>query len=52
MPLLYQTVIKPTSSISKPQPTIDIMQKKNATLEIHGRHDPAIIHRARRLLMQ
>ncbi|HHT23968.1 MAG TPA: chorismate synthase [Clostridiaceae bacterium] len=50
MPLLYQTAIKPTSSISKPQPTIDILQKKNTTLEIHGRHDPAIVHRAREVV--
>ncbi|HHU52854.1 MAG TPA: chorismate synthase [Clostridiaceae bacterium] len=50
MPLLYQTVIKPTSSISKPQPTVDILQKKNAILEIHGRHDPAIVHRAREVV--
>lgn len=50
MPLLYQTVIKPTSSISKPQQTVNILQKKNATLKIHGRHDPAIVHRAREVV--
>ncbi|MGB4610570.1 MAG: chorismate synthase [Saccharofermentanales bacterium] len=50
MPLLYQTVIKPTSSISKPQSTVDILQKKNAIIEIQGRHDPAIVHRAREVV--
>ena len=47
MPIQFQTVIKPTPSIYKRQDTIDIAKKENASLQIEGRHDPAIIHRAR-----
>lgn len=47
MPILFKTVIKPTPSIYKEQNTINISTKENTTLQIQGRHDPAIIHRAR-----
>ncbi len=47
MPIQFQTVIKPTPSIYKKQDTIDVAKKENAVLQIEGRHDPAIIHRAR-----
>lgn len=47
MPVIFRCAIKPTPSIAKPQKTVDILQKKNAVLEIKGRHDPAIVHRAR-----
>lgn len=47
MPIQFQTVIKPTPSIYKKQETIDVAKKENVTLQIEGRHDPAIIHRAR-----
>lgn len=47
MPIVFQTVIKPTPSISQPQETIDFLKKENTTITITGRHDPAIIHRAR-----
>lgn len=47
MPLLFQTCIKPTPSIYKKQASVDYKTKENVTLEIKGRHDPAIIHRAR-----
>lgn len=47
MPIQFQTVIKPTPSIYKKQNTVDIAKKENVTLQIEGRHDPAIIHRAR-----
>jgi len=40
-------VIKPTPSIYKKQDTVDVAKKENAVLQIEGRHDPAIIHRAR-----
>lgn len=50
MPVLFKTVIKPTSSISKPQDTVDILKKEDAVLVIHGRHDPAIVHRAREVV--
>ena len=47
MPIQFQTVIKPTPSIYKKQDTVDISKRENVTLQIEGRHDPAIIHRAR-----
>ncbi len=47
LPLLFRTAVKPTPSIYKEQPTIDINSMENTTLQIKGRHDPAIVHRAR-----
>ena len=47
MPIIFRTVIKPTPSIGISQNTINYKQMKDTTLELEGRHDPAIIHRAR-----
>lgn len=47
MPLLFRTVIKPTPSIFKAQSSVSLSEGKNTTLTTRGRHDPAIIHRAR-----
>ncbi|MBQ6824933.1 MAG: chorismate synthase [Clostridia bacterium] len=47
MPLVVRTVIKPTPSIYQPQETVDFIRGENATLQIEGRHDPCIVHRAR-----
>lgn len=47
MPIRFQTVVKPTPSIYKQQETIDVETMENVSLQIEGRHDPAIIHRAR-----
>lgn len=47
MPILFRCMVKPTPSIYKPQETVDFRIKEDAPLQIHGRHDPAIIHRAR-----
>ncbi len=47
MPIVFRTVVKPTSSISRVQDTINFKKMENTTIEIKGRHDPAIIHRAR-----
>lgn len=47
MPVVFKTVIKPTPSIFKEQKTVNIATKENVTYQIQGRHDPAIIHRAR-----
>lgn len=47
MPLLFRCVIKPTPSIYKEQNTVNLQTKENTTLKIEGRHDPAIVHRAR-----
>ena len=47
MPLVFRTVVKPTASIYQVQQTVDWAAKRDATLLIHGRHDPCIAHRAR-----
>ena len=47
MPIVFRTVIKPTPSISKAQKTVDYVNMTDAELSITGRHDPAIVHRAR-----
>ncbi len=46
MPLILKVAIKPPSSISKPQLTVNIKKKKMEILKINGRHDPCIVPRA------
>lgn len=46
MPIVINTVIKPTPSIAKEQNTVDIEKNENSKLIINGRHDPCIVHRA------
>ncbi len=47
MPLLLRCAVKPTPSIRRQQETVDFRAREAATLTVEGRHDPAIIHRAR-----
>lgn len=47
MPLLFRCAVKPTPSISKEQLSVNGTTGEDETLQIHGRHDPAIVHRAR-----
>lgn len=47
MPIIFRSAVKPTPSIYKKQDTINMKEKSDAKLQIEGRHDPAIIHRAR-----
>ena len=47
MPVLFRCAVKPTPSIFKEQESVDLKEKENVTLTLSGRHDPAIIHRAR-----
>lgn len=46
MPIVVHTVIKPTPSIYKEQDSVDYLSKEPVRLQISGRHDPCIIHRA------
>jgi len=46
MPVEFRVAFKPTSSIAKPQMSVDIVEKKAVELEIKGRHDPCIVPRA------
>lgn len=46
MPIIFRTAVKPTPSIFKPQHTVNIETGENTVLNLKGRHDPAIIHRA------
>jgi chorismate synthase len=47
MPIVFRTVIKPTPTIFKEQNTVDFLSMTDTVLEAKGRHDPAIVHRAR-----
>ena len=47
MPVLIKCAVKPTPSIYKKQESINLNTLENADIAIEGRHDPAIIHRAR-----
>lgn len=47
MPILFRVAVKPTPSIYKSQESVNLKTKENTSLVINGRHDPAIIHRAR-----
>ena len=46
MPIVFQTVIKPTASISREQKTVNLADMQDDTLVIKGRHDPCILSRA------
>lgn len=47
MPVIFRVAAKPTPSISRAQNTVDVTERRNTVMEIRGRHDPAIVHRAR-----
>ncbi len=47
MPIVFSCAVKPTPTIYKTQKTVDFGTKENKEITAKGRHDPAIIHRAR-----
>ena len=47
MPVIFRCAIKPTPSVSIEQETVDFVKGENKNFAVNGRHDPAIIHRAR-----
>ena len=46
MPITFEVAFKPTPSIGKQQKTVSLSAMENTQLQIHGRHDPCIAHRA------
>lgn len=46
MPVEFRVAFKATSSIARPQMSVDVVDKKPIQLEIKGRHDPCIVPRA------
>ncbi len=46
MPLTFEATLRPTPSIARQQFTIDMARNENAVLELRGRHDPCVVHRA------
>lgn len=46
MPIVFSCAVKPTSSISRKQKTVNFVDKVDTELEIGGRHDSTILPRA------
>jgi len=46
MPIVVRVAVKPTASIARSQPTVDIQKMEEVSLEIKGRHDVCIVPRA------
>ena len=46
MPLTFEVTLRPTPSIARQQFTVDLARRENAVLELQGRHDPCVVHRA------
>ena len=46
MPLTFEVTMRPTPSIARRQFTVDMVKQENAVLELQGRHDPCVVHRA------
>ena len=46
MPIVFRVAMKPTPSIAQAQKTVDLRTGTETVLEITGRHDPCIVHRA------
>ncbi len=45
-PIVVRCAFKPTPSIGLPQKSIDMVEGKDATLSVRGRHDPCVVVRA------
>ncbi len=46
MPVLFEVTLRPTPSIALPQESVDLRTGEETELEIRGRHDPCVVHRA------
>ena len=47
MTMVFRCAVKPTPSIRLPQQTVNLREGREEELSLGGRHDPAIVHRAR-----
>lgn len=45
MPIVVRLMVKPTPSISKPQPTVDLVKMEETEIRLEGRFDPNICPR-------
>ena len=46
MPIIFRTAVRPTPTIFKEQHTVDFINGQDAVINMQGRHDPCIVHRA------
>ena len=46
MPVVFETTLRPTPSIGLPQESVDLRTGEEVEIEITGRHDPCVVHRA------
>lgn len=46
MPVTFEVTMRPTPSIALPQESVDLRTGEEVEIEIKGRHDPCIVHRA------
>ena len=47
MPVVFRCAVKPTPSIALPQESVNAEGTEEEILTLGGRHDPAVVHRAR-----
>jgi chorismate synthase len=46
MPIIVRVAVKPTSSISKEQQTVNLQKMQDAKIQVKGRHDPCVVPKA------
>jgi chorismate synthase len=46
MPVITRIAVKPTPSISRPQGSVNLLDKSLTNIQVSGRHDPCIVPRA------
>ena len=46
MPIVFEVAMRPTPSIALPQESVDLRTGEEVEIEIQGRHDPCVVHRA------
>ncbi len=46
MPVVFEVTLRPTPSIGLPQESVDLRTGEEVEIEIQGRHDPCVVHRA------